>query len=75
MLKQTKQQFCGPRDALLCVSEAVFTASLCQSGDIHCVPQQKPDGSPRCCFDNITLSSDASSYEGFECNDIVTMQQ
>ncbi len=40
LLKQTKyahkQQLGGPRDALLGMSEAVFTVSLSESADIHC---------------------------------------
>ncbi len=40
LLKQTKyahrQQLGGPRDALLGMSEAMFTVCLSESADIHC---------------------------------------
>ncbi len=40
LLKQTnyshKQQLGGPRDALLGMSEAMFTVCLSKSADIHC---------------------------------------
>ncbi|DBB05639.1 TPA: hypothetical protein ACH3X1_012256 [Trebouxia sp. C0004] len=31
-----KQQLGGPRNALLCTSEAMFTVSLSENADIHC---------------------------------------